>query len=215
MSNKPFVVVVGTDFSKQADRALAAAFQHASTRAPAELHVVHVARPIDGISAPPPFTLVQAPARLDLEEQRAALVRYLDERLATLPGFRDSKLRVYAHVMLDTPALGISRLAANLEADLLVVGTHGRHGVARWLLGSVAEGLVRHAACPVLIIPPEPTELQVPAIEPPCPRCVAARKESAGAEMWCEQHREHHGRRHTYHQDDRVGAETNMPLVVR
>ena len=68
---------------------------------------------------------------------------------------------------------------------------------------------------PSLVIPPLAHELPTPAIEPPCPRCVTARQESGGKETWCEQHREHHGRRHVYHQGDRVGAETNMPLVVR
>jgi nucleotide-binding universal stress UspA family protein len=215
MSEKPFVVVIGTDFSKQADRALEAAFQQAALREPAELHVVHVSAEIDGDTGAIPYTLLKAPPLLDLEAQKAALVQHLDQKLATLPKFRESKLRVVAHVMVGTPSIGLARMASNLEANLIVVGTHGRNGVARWLLGSVAEGLVRQASCQVLIIPPEPTELPAPEIEPPCPRCVTARRESSGAELWCEQHREHHGRRHTYHQGDRVGAETNMPLLVR
>jgi nucleotide-binding universal stress UspA family protein len=214
MPQKPFVVVVGTDFSKQADRALEAAFQQAALRAPAELHVVHVSAAVDTTDAAIPYTLLKQPA-LDLEAQRAALVEHLDKKLATLPMFRESKPRVVAHVMIDTPSLGIARMASNLEADLIVVGTHGRSGVARWLLGSVAEGLVRQASCPVLIIPPQAAELPSPEIEPPCPRCVTTRRESSGAELWCEQHRERHGRRHTYHQGDRMAAETNMPLVTR
>jgi nucleotide-binding universal stress UspA family protein len=215
MPNKPFVLVVGTDFSKQADRALQAAYQQASLRQPAELHVVHVTRAVEGATGTVPYTVLEAPPLLDLEQQKAALVRHLDEKLAALPRSSQTKVRVFAHVMIDTPSLGISRLAAQLEAELIVVGTHGRNGVARWLLGSVAEGLVRHAACPLLIIPPEATELPVPAIEPPCPHCVTARQESGGAEMWCAQHREHHGRRHTYYQSDRAASETNMPLVMR
>lgn len=43
------------------------------------------------------------------------------------------------------------------QADLLIVGTHGRTGVARLFLGSVAEKLVRHAPCPVLVLRPEHT----------------------------------------------------------
>ena len=97
----------------------------------------------------------------------------------------------------------------------MVVGSQGLHGVARWLLGSVAEAVVRQATCPVLVIPPQADTLPIPTIEPPCPRCVETRQATGRSEMWCEQHRERHGRRHTYHQLDRVGAETNFPLVAR
>lgn len=46
----------------------------------------------------------------------------------------------------------IAQLATEWKADLLVVGTHGRRGVSRFLLGSVAEGVVRVAPCPLLLV---------------------------------------------------------------
>jgi nucleotide-binding universal stress UspA family protein len=46
----------------------------------------------------------------------------------------------------------IAELARNWRADLLVVGTHGRRGVTRLLLGSVAERIVRVAPCPLLLV---------------------------------------------------------------
>jgi nucleotide-binding universal stress UspA family protein len=46
----------------------------------------------------------------------------------------------------------IAQAARDWKADLLVVGTHGRRGVSRWLLGSVAERIVRVAPCPLLLI---------------------------------------------------------------
>jgi nucleotide-binding universal stress UspA family protein len=46
----------------------------------------------------------------------------------------------------------IAELAHTWNADLLVVGTHGRRGVRRVLLGSVAEGIVRVAPCPLLLV---------------------------------------------------------------
>jgi nucleotide-binding universal stress UspA family protein len=46
----------------------------------------------------------------------------------------------------------IAQLARDWNADLLVVGTHGRRGVSRLLLGSVAEGMVRVAPCPLLLV---------------------------------------------------------------
>jgi hypothetical protein len=65
----------------------------------------------------------------------------------------------------------------------------------------------------VLVVRPKAIPTSGPAIQPPCPKCVQARVASAGAELWCEQHRERHGQRHTYHQGDRASADVNMPLV--
>ena len=46
----------------------------------------------------------------------------------------------------------IDRVAEQIDADLIVMGTHGRRGFSRWFLGSVAESVVRTAPCPVLTI---------------------------------------------------------------
>ena len=51
-------------------------------------------------------------------------------------------------------AAAISRRAVTLPADLIVMGTHGRTGVSRWFAGSVAEGVLRTAPCPVMVVPP-------------------------------------------------------------
>jgi hypothetical protein len=105
---------------------------------------------------------------------------------------------------VDVPAAAIAQLAADLEADLVLVGTHGRRGFSRVLLGSVAEGVVRLAPCPVMVMRPrEVAEPALPTLAPPCARCIETRKKTAGKELWCEQHSEHHGRRHTYHYVDR------------
>ncbi len=56
----------------------------------------------------------------------------------------------------------IEEAAKEVGADLIVMATHGRHGVARWLLGSVAEQIIRSASCPVLTVriaeKPEPAK---------------------------------------------------------
>ncbi len=52
------------------------------------------------------------------------------------------------------PADEILAAAREWEADLIVIGTHGRSGVSRLVLGSTAELVVRHASCPVLVIRP-------------------------------------------------------------
>ncbi len=216
MTKKPYVVVAGTDFSADAARAIAIAYDHARAQAPAELHVTHVAYAVDvnlqvalapGVEVSP----LQVPRS---DELHAQLLKHLDTVLGKTSHSSDN-VRIVAHVVVDVPSFGLAQLASQLEANLLVVGSHGRHGFARFFLGSVAEGALRTATCPVLVIPPPLAKLEaVPEIEPPCPRCVDARRASAGAEMWCEQHRERHGRRHTYYQGDRGASETNMPMVL-
>lgn len=221
MSTQRYVIVAGTDYSEHARRALDVAYQQALGHRPAELHVCHVSLAGGGAGAelflpnPLPFGGLGAVPVQSLDEQKDQLVKYLDDWIATLPGFRHADVRVLAHVVLDAPTFGVTHLAAQLEANLIVVGSHGHHGVARWLLGSVAESVVRQATCPVLVVPPAPDTLPTPPIEPPCPDCLTTRRSSSNRELWCEHHRERHGRRHTYHQADRVAADTNLPLIVR
>jgi nucleotide-binding universal stress UspA family protein len=52
----------------------------------------------------------------------------------------------------------ICRVAEQLPADVIVVGSHGRTGLKRMLLGSVSEHVVRHAPCPVLVVHERPTD---------------------------------------------------------
>src|SRR5690242_12506227 len=127
MSTQPYVVVVGTDYSKPAERAFRAAYEQARRQAPAELHVAHVslAEGSEPLLTTPPFAGLGGVPVLSLEEQQSQLVGYLDKLIVELPGFRDSQVRVIAHVLLDAPTFGVTRLAADLEANLIVVGSHG------------------------------------------------------------------------------------------
>jgi hypothetical protein len=105
------------------------------------------------------------------------------------------------HFRHTPPAAALAQLAADIRADLVVVGTHGRAGLKRFLLGSVAEGVVRLAPCPVLVVRPIGAETGVdgPAIEPPCPECIKTRTETGGAQFWCTRHSQRHPPAHTYH----------------
>jgi nucleotide-binding universal stress UspA family protein len=58
-----------------------------------------------------------------------------------------------ACVRFGDPAEAVVHEARTWSADLLVLGTHGRRGAARLLLGSVAETVLRHAPCSVLVVP--------------------------------------------------------------
>lgn len=61
---------------------------------------------------------------------------------------------VHATLVVGDPAAEIVRIASGLAADLLVVGTRGRHGLDRLVLGSVAAHVVRSAGCSVLVVRP-------------------------------------------------------------
>lgn len=215
MSNsekRPYVIVVGIDYSPASDLALERALELASARPRAEVHVVNVQRlygaqvVVDAPAEPMGF------ANVTLADATTLIERYVEQRRRAFRGSLAS-VQLRAHLRLEAPAQEIAQIAADLEADLVVVGTHGKRGIARLLLGSVAEAVVRLAPCPVFVVRPKALPEQMPRIEPPCPQCLEARRASSGVEYWCERHRERHGQRHTYSQRDRVGAETEMPLT--
>jgi universal stress protein A len=83
-------------------------------------------------------------------EARRAGQRGLD-RLAAVA--RKDDLRVSVRLDAGAPATAIVRAARRERAGLLVVGTHGRTGLRRLVLGSVAERVVRTAPCPVVTVP--------------------------------------------------------------
>jgi len=207
-----YVILVGTDYSEASDLALEGALELASNRPNAELHVVNVWLPENDATPGVPITA----SSLSVSDAASTLLAYVSQRVAAFQARHGAApaTPVKAHVRVAEPGREIAQLAADLEADLVVVGTHDRRGIERLLLSSVAQMVGRLAPCPVLIMRPKTIPTPVPAIEPPCPRCVEARTATGGAELWCEQHRERHGQRHTYHQSDRVGGETNFPLVI-
>ena len=65
-----------------------------------------------------------------------------------------ARLNPRTEVRVGSPAGEITAAAADLKADLICIGTHGRGGLAHMLLGSVAEKIIRHAPCPVLTVRP-------------------------------------------------------------
>jgi nucleotide-binding universal stress UspA family protein len=211
---QPYVIVVGVDYSDTGALALEKAFELATEKQEAEVHAVNIVRnygefvELEGAS-PTPYRLSMADAQKRLHE-------YISERVAehTQRTGKNFK-RCISHIRLEFAAEEIAQLASDVHADLVVVGTHGRRGIRRLFLGSVAEAVVRLSQCPVLVVRPKGETGTVPQIEPPCPQCVETRKTSNGKEMWCEQHRERHGQRHTYHYESRVSRGSNLPLIER
>ena len=64
----------------------------------------------------------------------------------------NSTVQTDAKIFIGEPFGDICRVAAEEKADLIVMGSHGRTGLSHVLLGSVAERVVRHAPCPVLVV---------------------------------------------------------------
>jgi nucleotide-binding universal stress UspA family protein len=142
-------IVVGTDFSEGSDAAMEQAFSLAVTLH-AVVDLVHVIEP--GILAAPAalgsMPLIDGPALYE-EIEKALTVRAEQARAAGLVCQTDS--------LQGFPPGEIVRHARKVGADLIVLGTHGRTGIAHAVLGSVAERVVQRATCPVLVIPQKRT----------------------------------------------------------
>jgi nucleotide-binding universal stress UspA family protein len=135
-----------TDFSPAGRTALARAIEMARAEK-AELviaHVLPVVLPMisDGYMSPKVFEDVQRAARQQGQKQ-------LDVVLARA---RKAGARARGLLLEGVPASQITRAARSQRADVIVMGTHGRTGFARLLLGSVAERIVGTAPCPVLTV---------------------------------------------------------------
>jgi nucleotide-binding universal stress UspA family protein len=130
-------ILVPTDFSAPSEAALAYG-RELATQFDAALHLMHVAEN--------PFLRAAAMDRRALEE---AAVRRLQERLTEAERRRGAVAIVEQS---DEPANEILRYAESANIELIVMGTHGRTGLARMVVGSVAEAVVRAAPCPVLTV---------------------------------------------------------------
>jgi len=91
-----------------------------------------------------------APATAEIREELLAESR---GRLASVLSLPDcARFHVHVDALIGEPAKTIVDHAAAINADLIVMGTHGRTGLAHLLMGSVAEHVVRAAGCPVLTV---------------------------------------------------------------
>ncbi|HUO05048.1 MAG TPA: universal stress protein [Candidatus Binataceae bacterium] len=143
-------ILAATDFSEDSSLALQYAEEEAR-KFSAELIVLHVDQPLAPVIMTPelgPAMDVGAMNRI-AEEQRLMAQRELDKIVRKL---RDGGLKAKSMLKVGSPFLEILRTAQTEGADLIVLGTHGRTGLAHVLLGSVAERVVQKAHCPVLTI---------------------------------------------------------------
>jgi len=109
----------------------------------------------------------------DVNELQRQWVAEAEMQLITLAAtMRLDPRRVSVEVLVGPAAFEIVRHAGERGADLIVVGSHGRGALRRFLLGSVAERVLREAGCPVMIVPDR--ALRVTATEVRTLRTAAA-----------------------------------------
>jgi nucleotide-binding universal stress UspA family protein len=193
--SQPYIILAALALDETGELALREAARIAQQRPGSELHLVHV-------------VLEEAPA------SSASELVSLEQRLAAAPTqirnyveqiWSETPSKVVAHLRAGQPSRSILQTAVDINADIVVVGTHRRAGIKRLMLGSVAEQVLEHAHCPVLIALPKNYSGKSPSdmIQPPCPDCLQLRKATNGASYWCERHSRSYQKPHVYEPSDR------------
>ena len=132
-------VLVPVDFSPESLAAIDVGLQLVDD--PAHLHIVHVMIDITPLEAGEVWGVIDPQARVGQIE------KLLKEKLTD-----DKYQGLQIAVVLGEPAHGIANYAQEKHAELIVIPSHGRTGITRLLIGSVAERVVRLAHCPVLVL---------------------------------------------------------------
>jgi nucleotide-binding universal stress UspA family protein len=132
-------VVVPVDFSAESMAAIAVG--RTLVDAPEHLHVVHVLIDVAPLEAGEVWGVIDPQMRIEQTH------KFLNEKLAAANAHG-----IQSAVILGEPAHGIANYAQEKHAELIVIPSHGRTGITRLLIGSVAERVVRLAHCPVLVL---------------------------------------------------------------
>ena len=136
-------ILVPTDFSDAGKSALMYAVAFADQFG-AAVDLFHVVEPI------PPGALL---SYMPMEELKQSMQKDAEDQMEALhSAWEDYAFPVQRIVVEGHPFVEIIRQAKESNADLIVMGTHGRGAIAHMLLGSVAEKTVRKAPCPVLTV---------------------------------------------------------------
>ncbi len=132
-------IVVPVDFSGESNAAVDVAKEMVED--PSRLHLVHVLFPLDSVSPGVVWGSIT-------DEKREEAVREEFDKLVAEKNLTGADIVI----RFGNPGLEIAEYAAEIGADLIVVPSHGYHGVKRLVLGSVAERIIRHANCSVLVL---------------------------------------------------------------
>jgi nucleotide-binding universal stress UspA family protein len=178
-SSPTYVALAAVSFDATGAYALQEAARIAHLHEATQLHLVHVRAS---------------------EAEQQTIPEELQARVQAVQSARP--IRITAHIRAGDPARAILQTALELDADLIVVGTHQREGVERLVLGSVAEHVLRGAHCPVLVAMPKDYARASDSVEPVCPDCARVRRESSNQVFWCDRHRHSRVRPHVYEPGD-------------
>jgi nucleotide-binding universal stress UspA family protein len=134
-------ILACVDFSEHSTRALAEVGEYARANG-SKVTLIHIS---DTHPFVPPQTIIETASVTDEAAHREELAKLRDQHL--------TDVEVELQVVPDhAPAKAICEYAETHGVDLIVVGSHGRGGMERWLIGSVAERVVRHAATNVYVV---------------------------------------------------------------
>lgn len=148
-------ILVPTDFSEFSKQAVDYAVELAG-RFDAEITLLYVLQ--DAVALfPEPGVAFPAPGNY-LQELQESSQQALDRLRESLP----AEMTIQTVLRNGPPFVEIVRFAKEEDFDLIVIGTHGRSGLAHMLLGSVAEKVVRKANCPVLTVRPREHQFEMP-----------------------------------------------------
>ncbi len=146
----PRSLLVPVDFSEHSAHALDYAVSLAE-QVGATLWVLHVGTPVPPIYSPmPESTTTQAELWQGMLAARERILR--GEIAKALEPYADREVAIQIVWREGEPATAIVEAAAEVKAELVVMGSHGRTGIARALMGSVAERTVRLCGAPVLVM---------------------------------------------------------------
>lgn len=151
-SVKVYEVVVGVDYSSPSEQALQTALDMARRRTGSHVHVVAVA---EGYPAAVTEALSAEATTNFLSEAKATLESYIDEQLSKRQNLFNRKT-IFATADFGDPAERLVQIAKEVNANLIVVGTHGKGALEQALLGSVSQKVLREAPCSVLVVRAEP-----------------------------------------------------------
>ncbi|CAN5871520.1 hypothetical protein BH11MYX2_BH11MYX2_08540 [soil metagenome] len=145
-SLRPSQIVVAYDFSPSAEEAVLRAVEIACRAPQNVLHIVAAIEPRSGLAILPPDGPVDYLYAGRIE-------KIVGERMTAAFAGRKSSAEVqfYVHARIGHPANEILQIAEELGADLIMIGSHGKTGLERLVLGSVSERVVREAKCPVMV----------------------------------------------------------------
>ncbi len=161
MTQDTFKMVVGVELDETGQNALTHAM-NLQRRTNGEIHICYASKS----NTDDPEKIV---------EQLDKTLEALKQWLAGLDVDADVAAHTTIHPGLGNPARVLEQLAVDLEANLIIVGTHGRKGVKRLVQGSVAHDLLNAAPCPVAVAVPRQFEglEKSPMVEPAHPEGMA------------------------------------------